>query len=294
MKKKILGIFVCMLMIVTTLPAVCAVNVPTAWSVKEHTYSELNPSTPTNSVSLITIKIAAKVTYVYDPNNLLGGAIQVNDTITGKYTYDSGTPDTLPDPHTGGYLMNSSPCGFEVTVDKFVFKTNPSDVFFGLAIFNDWIMYGNPPADYYEVFSSKNLPLSNGMLVDWILWLLNDYNCTALSNDALPTTAPVLSDWESVVGLMLAGKDPSDPYKTFSISAHVTKATKTFAITLIFGRYANLAGEGRLITIEAVNLRLIVFNPFQFLHYTNGEKITFVKDTAKVMILPRFIIGILM
>lgn len=59
----------------------------------------------------------------------------------------------------------------------------------------------------------------------------------------------------------------------------------------IFGRYTNLTEEGGYITIEAVNLRLIFFNLFQWIHYINGEKVTFVKDTAKVIIFPRFIIG---
>jgi hypothetical protein len=60
----------------------------------------------------------------------------------------------------------------------------------------------------------------------------------------------------------------------------------------IFGRYTNLTEEGGYITIEEDNLWLIFFNPIQFLHYINTEKVTFVKDTAKVITLPGFIIGI--
>ena len=58
-----------------------------------------------------------------------------------------------------------------------------------------------------------------------------------------------------------------------------------------FGKYTNLSGKEGYITFEAVNLRMILFNPFQFLHYIGGEKITYLEDTAKALILPQFIIG---
>ncbi len=61
---------------------------------------------------------------------------------------------------------------------------------------------------------------------------------------------------------------------------------------IIFGRFTNLTEEGGLNTIEAINLRLISFKPFQFVHYTNGEKITYFDDTIKLMILNKFIIGV--
>jgi hypothetical protein len=59
----------------------------------------------------------------------------------------------------------------------------------------------------------------------------------------------------------------------------------------LFGKYTNLSGQEGYITFKAVNLRMILFNPFQFLHYINGEKITYLEDTAKALILPQFIIG---
>ena len=59
----------------------------------------------------------------------------------------------------------------------------------------------------------------------------------------------------------------------------------------IFGRYTNLTEEGGYSTIEAVKLRVLLFKPFQFLHYNDGEIVTFLKDTLKGLVLPRFIIG---
>jgi hypothetical protein len=224
MNMRIIEIFVCMLMIATVLTATGAMNFQTTKLVNENNYSELYPSTSVNS-GIITIKIMAKVTDVSDRDNLLGGVIHVNDTITGKYFYDSGIPDSDSDPKIGVYGSTSSSCGIEVKAGGLDFKTNPSDVNFYIELWND---ISNPPSDAYIVVSNKNLQLSNGMSVEYIGWHLDDLNATALSNDALPATAPVLADWESIFGLALSGKDPSNPLKTpYFIRADVNKATKS-------------------------------------------------------------------
>jgi peptide/nickel transport system substrate-binding protein len=59
----------------------------------------------------------------------------------------------------------------------------------------------------------------------------------------------------------------------------------------LFGRYTNLTEGGWYNTFEAVNVRIVLFRPFQFLHYIAGEKITYQNDTAKTLITPRFIVG---
>jgi hypothetical protein len=61
--------------------------------------------------------------------------------------------------------------------------------------------------------------------------------------------------------------------------------------TFIFGRYTNLSSQEEYITIEAVNIRMVLFKPFRFLHYVAGEEITFSKENIKALITPRFIIG---
>ena len=214
MEKKLVGILVCTLMIVTTLPVIGNENIQNTSSV---------------APGIIGIKLVAKVFEVNDPYNLLGGVIHVNDTITGKYNYDSGIPDSEPnDPHVGKYIMTSSSYGFEVKAGGLVFKTNPSDIDFYLRIVNDY-EYGYPHPDFYHVFSGNNLQLSNGMTVEQIRWDLEDPTGTVLSSDALPITAPVLADWESVYGLRLYGKDPSNPSKEYLVSAHVTRVTKSKA-----------------------------------------------------------------
>ena len=189
--------------------------------------NDLDPfqSIPTKSPGIITIKIEAQVTTIHDPNNLLGGAIQVNDSITGKYNYDSATPDSDPDPNIGEYKYNSSTYGIELEAGGFVFKTNTSNVDFRILIYNDYFLYAYN-LDLYGVQSSNNSQLSNGLIVDDITWVLLDNTSNVLSSDALPTTAPVLSDW-TVNALLIQGSSPSNPFDMYFITANVTKVTKS-------------------------------------------------------------------
>jgi len=231
MKNKIIGIILCMLIFSPVLPVASAMNFQTLWCLKNNSNSI--PYITTDS-SKITVKIVATITEVQDSNTLLGGAIHVNDTITGKYVYDTGVADSEPDPNYGSYLYTSSPYGFEVKVGNFDFKSDPNNVYFAIGIINDWSMYGSPPRDDFSLGSLNNLPLSNGLLVTSLEWDLTDTTATALSSDALPTTAPVLADWNSGQGVFIEGHSPSHPSQTFRIFAHVTEATKRNAIN-IFG-----------------------------------------------------------
>jgi hypothetical protein len=244
MKKKIIGMLVSILLVATTLSATGATNVQTTQNMKENNDLEPYLNNPVSSPGIITIKIVANVIDVYDPNNLLGGVIQVDDTVTGKYVYDSGTPDSDPDPDVGEYKHTSSTFGMELKVGGLVFKTNPSNVDFLILIANDWI-YG----DVYGVYSYENLQLSNGMFVSLLAWELIDENSTVFSSDALPTTAPVPSDWELNL-LGLNGHDPSNPSKYYKITATVTQATKSRTrdvhsdmqsiLTWLFEHFANM------------------------------------------------------
>ena len=221
MIKKLVGIFVMTLLIATSLSATSAINVQTFGYMMENNDLEHYTNTPSNSPGDITIVIHAEVRVVDDDYNLLGGAIQVGDLILGKYVYNSATPDSNPSPNIGGYWHDSSPYGIAFTVGGFVFKTDPNNVNFSIVICNDYYYF--PWTDFYGVSCNNNLQLSNGLLVNHILWMLKDYTGNAISSDALPTTAPVLSDWSNNT-LSVYGKDPEYPYY-YSLEANVTEAT---------------------------------------------------------------------
>ena len=122
-------------------------------------------------------------------------------------------------------MMNFSPCIFQVKAGNLVFKTNqtnPDNLNFYIEIFDNYGYFG----DVYYVLSFNNMPLSNGLIVRYIYWSLQDQNSTVLSDDSLPTTAPILSKW-NINELGITGYDPSNPAKEYQITAEVTKATKS-------------------------------------------------------------------
>ena len=59
----------------------------------------------------------------------------------------------------------------------------------------------------------------------------------------------------------------------------------------LYGRFQNVTVDGDYVTVEAVNLRIIFFGPFQFFHYTAGETITFSNQDKGIIIADFFLIG---
>jgi hypothetical protein len=174
----------------------------------------------------VTIYIEASIDTVEDYGNYLEGQINPGDIITGYYTYESTTPDSSPsDLVVGHYYHYIPPAGISLIVNNFEFKTDPTNVDFLVGIVNNNTS-GN---DIYWIHSYNNLNLSNGTSVDSISWQLNDPTGAVFSNDALPTTAPDLDDWQSIVGLRLEGD------RTFLIDAHVTSAIPEPATLLLLG-----------------------------------------------------------
>jgi cyclophilin family peptidyl-prolyl cis-trans isomerase len=59
----------------------------------------------------------------------------------------------------------------------------------------------------------------------------------------------------------------------------------------LFGQVQNMIVEDDSVTVEAVNLRIIFFEPFQYFHYTTRERITFANDYNGIIIVKHFLIG---
>jgi hypothetical protein len=143
---------------------------------------------------LVPIALTGEVTHVGEMFNFLEGRISVGDLITGVYIYDSSTPDSDQAKYHGLYKHNTAPCGVMLTVGGFVFMTDPSNVNFIVGI-GDNVPTAYGPVDGYAFVSRNNLPLPSGALVQSISLSFQDTSGKALSSDALPTTAPILTDW---------------------------------------------------------------------------------------------------
>ena len=77
--------------------------------------------------------------------------------------------------------------------------------------------------------------------------------------------------------------------ETASISNNITimEVKKAF----LFGSFTNMDTDGDFITVETDNLRMILFKPFQFLHYVAGEYILFLNEYKGIIISNHFLIG---
>ena len=170
--------------------------------------------------ALITIEIEGVVDSVDDSFGYLEGNVNIGDTITGWYTYDSSVT-RLPGER---FHFNTPPCGVSLSVGGFDFQTDQSDIDFQMGIGND-LLWG----DTYFFISFNNLSLSNGTLVDRISWSLEDATGLALSSDALPLTAPSLEDWRSENRLRMY-RD-----RMWGIEAHVTSAIPEPSTILFLG-----------------------------------------------------------
>jgi hypothetical protein len=182
--------------------------------------------TPKADAAMITIEIEAVVSYVEDTGNYLEGKIGLGSIITGYYTYESTTQDSSPaDPVQGNYWHYSPPAGIYLSVGGFNFQTDPTNVEFQVFIRNN----NQSGDDVYGVGSSNNLALVNGTIVNTIYWQLNDHTASALLSDALPTTPPVLTKWQSN-HLRLEGQGLN-----FLVDAQVTTAIPEPSTFLLFG-----------------------------------------------------------
>jgi len=170
--------------------------------------------------ALITIEIEAVVHDVHDSDNYLEGKVNVGDSITGIYTYDTDTPDMdwlwgSESDAVARYHYFNPPYGISLSVGELDFMTDPANTNFLIEIVND-----RTSIDAYSVISYNNLPFLNGTKPNNISWNLRDYSENAILSTELPTAAPVLDDW-GVNRLNISGGPRTGG---FTIEGHVISA----------------------------------------------------------------------
>jgi hypothetical protein len=152
--------------------------------------------------ALIEIAIEAEVTAVSDSGNLLEGNVNVGDTITGSYKFDSDTPDSSPiDPIVGHYWHYSIPHGISLNVGDLLFQTTPSNVEFLVLIVNN----NSLGHDIYSIISYNNHIVDENLQVESISFALKDYSGQALIADDLPVLPPQIDDYKDENYLVIAG-----------------------------------------------------------------------------------------
>jgi hypothetical protein len=139
---------------------------------------------------LITIQFSGTVTLTSGPD--LPDSIDAGDLFTGTYFYESSTRDSDALPSRGMY-QHDALAGIRVTLGEYQFKTVTDSGYF-MQIWNNQTDYHGSQYDSYYIGGGK-ISAPPNMKLCQIHWDLIDNTHTALASDALPVSAPVLSDW---------------------------------------------------------------------------------------------------
>lgn len=176
------------------------------------------------NASEVSIRITAVVHDVYDTGNFLNGTINPGDTIVGHYVYDVNTPNTGSMPSVGDYWHTQPGQGMCLMVNGLRFRSDEQAPNFLIELVNN---HGFRPSDNYVLHSYRNTFDLSVPDEPWrpaenhISWQLDDPSALALNNVLLTGAPPVLSDWQSWIGL---GIDSYAGGGMFSIRAHVVTA----------------------------------------------------------------------
>jgi len=175
----------------------------------------------------IAIDFTARVTSTIDYGGFLGPVVNVGDIITGRYVYESTTPDANHLSAVGDYRHNEVPFGITLDVNGLVFRTDPAAVDFLVELGDNHRGSG----DFYLLRSYNNIfavsvPSAEIRAVDnHILWYLQDFTGAAQNSPALPELPPMLAAWP-IRNLQIT----SDNYGFvengyFAINAEITSVT---------------------------------------------------------------------
>jgi hypothetical protein len=176
---------------------------------------------------IVKIELTAEITYVDPYHQWLNENFKLGDIITGSYTYDTSAPDQNPSSAIGYYLFSEPPSGVVLTVNQFVFQTNPDDVDFLLCLEDN--IYGG---DYLSLISRRNVTSADGILFNSIGLGFYDYSGKALSGDTLSRMPPVLADWEQPVDLTLEFGVRSGPILRAKLTSAVPEPSSIFLLGL--------------------------------------------------------------
>ena len=188
---------------------------------------------------VITVEYTAEVTEVYNVTNVLGGEINVGDTITGTYSYDT-TGYTLENYYK--YTFTSPLAGISAQINNFEFKPDPNNTDLFIYVENNTSDHMTPLFDELTIWNRHNLAFYNNeqnseisscgieinlfapfLFVDSYGPILK--SLPALINWELPVNAIDLSNWYDKKISIGGYKKSEQTTETFSIEGILTSAT---------------------------------------------------------------------
>ncbi len=139
------------------------------------------------SAEIVTLSMTGTVESVYDPYDALAGEVWTGQAVAGEFSYDTAVPDTDSNPENGAYPQDQRAVQMAFDIGSLRFASDPDAPtgFYQADVMNA------PWGDAFHVGSVEgNQLLSTGATVSAMDVDLYDVAGTALSSDALPTTAP--------------------------------------------------------------------------------------------------------
>lgn len=139
------------------------------------------------SADEVTVNVTARVTYISDPRDALSGQVQLGETFSGYYRYDSSAEGHYSAPNVVGYAIPGYGGGLRLTNGAVIIETQPTSNPIGS------VEVGNNPsfggADWLA------LSFSPGDLFNHVRFNFYDDSGQALSSNELPATAPELKKY---------------------------------------------------------------------------------------------------
>ena len=166
------------------------------------------------NINPVTFNVTATVRELYDYDNVIGSEINIGDTVTGSYTFNTDAPDVDPDPNHGMYehFPGNGDFGFNLSIANYNLKTDPNTGSFNISL--------NNSQDWLDSYSASHwgslLPFVNGSVVDSMSVYLDDPTGSMVTSTALSDQPPSLN-LASVRELMISGSrtEPTWTYTAF-------------------------------------------------------------------------------
>jgi hypothetical protein len=191
---------------------------------------------PSVSAAIVSFQYAGTITSSQDTSNLLGGAFKAGDSYVGQVTYDTADAKTYFSPNVY-YFLSGAQISLTSGGHTFVGSTAPSTPScwpsaspgctepFNVSVTNNGMAGGDRLA-YSGPYLTYDGATAPGSPMRGLLQLrLVDSSQTALADEALPSSAPSISDFDRrEVEFFARGSDFMAP-PLYAFSANVTSIT---------------------------------------------------------------------
>jgi PKD repeat protein len=187
-------------------------------------------------------------------------------------------------------LVNANEVYENLSVTSTYIKANLSNISSGFVFLTD--IAPNPPLWVYAGYSGIGYVGENIQFYGYVEPLSGyppytnywDFGDGSTSTQLNPThTYTKAGDYTYT----FTATDNASGTANYSNTITIRELKKAF----LFGSYTNMNTYGDFFTVEAVNLRMITFKPFQVLHYNYGQDISLLNDYKGVIISNKFLIG---